>query len=153
MPLFKDEISKDIKHMEDEMEKVFRHLSTFRNYFFPSPVHKPWHPYTDVYETQTDLIIKVELAGIKKEDMEIFTQKDKLIIRGIRKETCREGKIAYRQMEINYGPFEAIIPLLIPIDEKKPTKAAISNGILEIRLPKAKKGKTHHIKILRIIVR
>jgi HSP20 family protein len=147
MPLFKDEISKDIKQMEDEMEKVFRHLSTFRNYFFPSPLHKPWHPYTDVYETQTDLIIKVELAGVRKEDVKIFTEEDKLIIHGIRRETCPEGKIAYRQMEINYGPFEAIIPLIIPIDEKKPINSTIINGILEVKLPKAKEGKIHHIKI------
>lgn len=148
MPFFKDEISKDIKQMEDEMEKVFRHISTFRNYFFPSPLHKPWHPYTDVYETRTDLIIKMELAGIKKQDVKIFTEENRLIIRGIRREICREGKIAYRQMEINYGPFEAIIPLFTPIDEKKLISATITNGILEVKLPKAKTGKIHHFKII-----
>lgn len=148
MPFFKDEISKDIKQMEEEMEKVFRHLSTFRNYFFPSPLHKPWHPYTDVYETQTDLIIKVELAEVKKEDIKIFTAEDKLVIRGIRREICQEGKIAYRQMEINYGPFEAIVPLSISINEKKPLKANLTNGILEIKLPKkAKEGRISHARI------
>ncbi len=146
MPFFKDEISKDIKQMEDEMEKVFRHLSTFRNYFFPSPLHKPWHPYTDVYETQTDLVIKVELAGVKKEDIEIFTEEDRIDNPRNQKRNFKEGKIAYHQMEINYGPFEVIVPLITPIDEKKPIKATLSNGILEVKLPKAKEGKIQHIK-------
>ena len=100
-----------------------------------------------LYETQKDLVIKVELAGVKKEDIKIFNEEDRLIIHGIRRETCPEGKIAYRQMEINYGPFEAIIQLITPIDEKKPISATISNGILEVKLPKAKEGKIHHIKI------
>jgi HSP20 family protein len=147
MPSFKDEISKDIGQMEEEMEKVFRHLSTFRNYFFPCPLQKPWHPYTDVYETQTDLVIKVELAGVKKEDLEIFTEEDRLIIRGIRREISQEGKIAYRQMEINYGPFEVIVPLVTPIDGKKQIKATLINGILQVILSKAKEGTVHHIKI------
>lgn len=147
MPLFKDKISKSIKQMEDEMEKVFRHLSTFRNCFFPSPLHKPWHPYTDVYETKTDLVIKVELAGVEKEDIKIFTQEDNIIIHGTRKETCTEGKTTYRQMEINYEVFETIISLGIPVDAKKPLKVTATNGILEIRLPKTKKNQVKNIKI------
>lgn len=147
MPSHKDDISKEIRRMEDEMEKVFRHFSTFRTSFFISPFPKPWHPPTDVYETQTDLVIKVELAGVKKEDLEIFTEEDRLIIRGTRRETSQEGKIAYRQMEINYGPFEAIVPLFIPIDGKKQIKAILNNGILQIKLSKAKEGNVQYIRI------
>jgi HSP20 family protein len=147
MSFFKDEISKDIKKMEAEMEKVFRHISTFRNSFFNSPFHKLWHPYTDVYETQSELIIKVELAGVKKEDLDIFAEDNKLIIRGVRRETTQEGKTAYCQMEMNYGPFETIIPLAMPIDEKKGIKAVLSNGILQVNLPKSNEGSTQHIKI------
>jgi len=138
MNSFKDEISKDIKQMEDEMEKVFRHLSTFRNYFFPSPLNKPWHPYTDVYETKDDLVIKIELAGIKKENIKIFLGENRIIIRGERQETLQKNKISYRQMEINYGVFESVIPIAIPIDKKKPFKTAVKDGILEVRMKKAK---------------
>ena len=147
MPSFKDEMSKDIEEMENEMEKVFRHLSTFRNSFFSSSMHKPWHPYTDVYETQTELVIKVELAGVKKEDLEIFTENGKLIIRGIRRETHQEKKIAYRQMEINYGLFETVVPLAIPIDDKIKIKAILNDGILKVKLPKSKEGGVYQVKI------
>lgn len=134
----KDGISKEIKKVETDIKRIFRHFSSFKTSFFISPLPHLWYPYTDIYETKTDLVVKVEIAGVNKEDIEIFTQGDRLIIRGIRKEISQENKIAYRQMEINYGAFESVIPIFIPIDLKKPFKATVNNGILEVRIPKAK---------------
>ncbi len=145
MPNKKDEISKEIKRVETDIKRVFRHFSSFRTSFFASPLPQLWYPYTDIYETKTDLVIKVEVAGIKKEDIEIFTEKDRLIIRGTRKETSKESKTAYRQMEINYGSFESVIPLVVPINEKKPLKATVNNGILELRLPKLKQNQVKRV--------
>ncbi|HIE43779.1 MAG TPA: Hsp20/alpha crystallin family protein [Candidatus Omnitrophica bacterium] len=147
MSNLRDEISKEISRMESEMERIFRHFSTFRTSFSSSPLPHPWRPFTDAYETQSHLVVNVELAGVKKEELEIFTEEDTLIIRGVRREAPHEGKISYRQMEINYGPFEVIISLMIPIDEKKGIKATLKDGILQIKLPKAKEGKVQHIKI------
>jgi len=146
MANLKDDISKEIRRMEGDMEKLFRDFSLFRTSFFSSTPHKPWRPFIDVYETQDDLVIKVELAGVSKAEVGIALENDELLIRGVRKEKAVKSKISYHQMEINYGPFEAIIPLPIPVEQEK-VNANFSNGILEITLPKIKEKTERQIKI------
>ena len=96
-----------------------------------------WTPNTDVYETPEFLIVKMELAGIRKDDVEITMQDRLLIVRGYRQDNCphRRGRCSFRQMEIDYGYFERRI-LMPSLVDAGLAQAQFSNGILHIELPK-----------------
>jgi HSP20 family protein len=93
-----------------------------------------WVPNTDVYATENGLVIKVELAGMKREDLELTVEANKLRISGHRPDGCRAPKCKFLVMEINYGAFESIIELPSGYDLSL-AKAAYQNGFLRIDVP------------------
>lgn len=101
---------------------------------------RAWQPPTDIYETDTEIIIKIEIAGIKPEALDIKLNEDQLNIKGERVDRKTQGKRVFRQMEINYGRFERDIIIHGAYDGQN-TKAAYKNGFLEIIIAKAKKSK------------
>jgi HSP20 family protein len=93
-----------------------------------------WVPNTDVYTTDTGLVIKVELAGMRREDLELTVQGTRLRISGHRPDGCRTSKCTFLIMEINYGPFESVIELPPGYDLQQ-AKAAYQNGFLRVDVP------------------
>ena len=93
-----------------------------------------WVPNTDVYVTESGLVIKVELAGMKSENLEINVEGNRLRISGSRPDCCRGPKCSFLMMEINYGPFERLIELPAGYDLSQ-AKAAYLNGFLRIDVP------------------
>src|SRR5687768_9118214 len=96
-----------------------------------------WIPNTDVFVTSDrSLIINVELAGMRREDLEITIDGNRLMISGQRPDGGRSGtsKCSFLVMEINYGPFECVIE--IPAGyELSQAKAAYQNGFLRVEVP------------------
>ena len=78
--------------------------------------HSAWTPNTDVYETPDGLVVKLEIAGIEKDDLEITLNDRLLLVRGHRKDPCREKRCSFRQMEIDYGAFERRIVIPRSVD-------------------------------------
>jgi HSP20 family protein len=76
-----------------------------------------WSPPTDVYETEENCVIKVEVAGMRDEDFEVAFEKNILIIRGQRPD--RHEKRAYHQMEIGFGRFEIAVEIPVVVDIEK----------------------------------
>src|SRR5437899_12059425 len=90
-----------------------------------------WVPNTDVYVIDSGLVIKVELAGMKREDLELTIEGNRLRISGQRPDGCRSPKCKFLVMEINYGAFESVIELPAGYDLTH-AKAAYQNGFLRI---------------------
>jgi HSP20 family protein len=101
-----------------------------------SAPHSAWTPNTDVYETPETLVVKVEIAGIDKNDLEITLNDRLLLVRGHRKDPCRQRRCSFRQMEIDYGYFERRIVIPRSVDGSR-VRAQFHNGFLHIELPKA----------------
>jgi HSP20 family protein len=96
-----------------------------------------WVPNTDVYKTDTGIVVKVELPGMKPENLEITVDEGSLLrIRGDRPDCCRAAKCSFLVMEISYGPFESEIELPDGYDLSK-AKAVYVNGFLRIDVPAA----------------
>jgi HSP20 family protein len=93
-----------------------------------------WVPNTDVYVRDGGLVIKVELAGMRKEDLELTIEGSRLKINGHRPDGCRATKCRFLVMEISYGAFETIIELP-PGYDLNLAKAAYQNGFLRIDAP------------------
>ena len=98
--------------------------------------HSAWTPNTDVYETPDALIVKMEIAGIEKNDLEITLNDRLLLVRGHRKDPCRQRRCSFRQMEIDYGYFERRIVIPRMVDGRR-VRAQFHNGFLHIELPKS----------------
>jgi HSP20 family protein len=80
------------------------------------------------------LVVKVELAGMRSEHLEITVADNRLRISGNRPDGCRAGKCSFLVMEINYGPFESVLELPPGYDLSQ-AKAAYLNGFLRIDVP------------------
>ncbi len=93
-----------------------------------------WAPNTDVYLTEEGLVIRVELAGMRREDLELTVENQQLTISGHRTDGCRTGKCSFVVMEINYGPFETTLDLPAGYDLTK-ARASYQNGFLRIDVP------------------
>ena len=106
-----------------------------------------WVPNTDVYVTDSGLVIKVELAGMKSENLEINVEGNRLRITGNRPDCCRASKCSFLVMEINYGPFESLIQIP-PGYELSQAKAAYLNGFLRIDVPVAVSKKSTKVPIV-----
>jgi HSP20 family protein len=93
-----------------------------------------WRPPTDVYETDNDIVVKVEVAGMAEDDFSITFVDRSLAVAGVRRDPS--AKLGYHQMEIPYGEFhtEVYVPEAIDVDG---IEASYSNGFLTVTLPKA----------------
>ena len=104
-----------------------------------------WNPNTDVYSTESGLVIKVELAGMRSENLEITVEGQRLRISGHRPDGCRAPKCNFLQMAISYGPFETTLELPSGCDLSQ-AKAAYVNGFLRIDVPLTQgRGKTSKV--------
>ena len=129
-----DSLFDRIKKLNMEMESHFYSLFSPKHPL-QSISQEKWHPYTDVYETKDALVIKMELAGVKKEDLSVRLYQDRLMIRGMRKDFPPGEKRIYYQMEINYSEFERAIILPESLG-KVDVKAEYKDGFLMITLSK-----------------
>ncbi len=92
-----------------------------------------WSPPTDLYETEENCVIKVEVAGMRDEDFEVEFEDHLLMIRGHRPDL--NEKRAYHQMEIRFGHFEIAVEVPVLVDLEKAV-AQYKDGFLLILLPK-----------------
>jgi HSP20 family protein len=94
-----------------------------------------WSPPTDVYETDTGFVVRVEVAGMCQSDFSVNVEKNCLIISGTRAE--RTERRAYRQMEIRFGEFSTSVELPAQVDVER-AEAGYEDGFLTVILPKNK---------------
>ncbi|HOE95755.1 MAG TPA: Hsp20/alpha crystallin family protein [Candidatus Sumerlaeota bacterium] len=94
-----------------------------------------WNPPTDIYETEEAAIIRMEVAGLDENQLNIITQGELLIVRGRRDRQLPHRKINYHLMEVHYGGFERLFAFSFPLDEKK-IKATYERGFLTIEVPR-----------------
>lgn len=121
-----------IRRMQTEMEEMFYQLCRY-----PLSLKKnSWYPLTDIYELPEIIIVKIELPGVKKEDITITLEDDnKLYVQGIRKELNPEKGLIYHLLEINYGYFERMIFLPVSTREED-IKVNLEDGFLYITILK-----------------
>ena len=98
-----------------------------------------WVPNTDVFVTQDGLVVKVELAGINQEDIELVLDDSRLIVRGERRDPNRCTSSKFIVAEIQDGAFECVIDLPPGFDLSS-AKAKYNNGFLRIEVPDAPTG-------------
>jgi Molecular chaperone (small heat shock protein) len=107
---------------------------------------RTWQPPIDVYETDGEVVVLVELAGVKEDEIEVIVHDNILIVRGERRDIKQGIRRTYSQMEILWGPFEREIILPTNVNVER-IKAFYDRGFLEIVLPKLGDEEPRHIDI------
>lgn len=92
-----------------------------------------WRPPTDVFEIEDAIVVRVEIAGMREQDITILLDGRVLSVRGTRSEVPERR--AYHQMEISFGEFVSDIELPYPVIVDQ-VQAIYDNGFLRIVLPR-----------------
>jgi HSP20 family protein len=103
-----------------------------------------WAPPLDVYEDKNSLIVKAELPGFKKEELDISLHQGTLSISGERRTEHKEGESS--RSESFFGRFQRTFTLPKPVDGQK-VSASYVDGILTITLPKTEESKPKQIEV------
>ena len=97
------------------------------------PSGRLWNPAADVYRSNEGWIVKVDLAGICSDDLELELDGPSLRIRGCRRDTFYTQGLTYQQMEITYSRFEKTIQFPCPLDATS-LEHDYHDGFLIVRL-------------------
>ncbi len=92
-----------------------------------------WRPPTDVYETENEVVVRIEIAGMREDDFTIYLEGRSLQVRGMRADI--PGRRSYHQMEIRHGEFSSEVTLPFDVNLEN-IEAVYSAGFLKINLPK-----------------
>lgn len=139
------DIFSEFERIRERMEQAWRQMiGPPGSPRFCPPVMEP---PADVYETNDEVVVVIELAGIAEQDVSLSVDGKMLTVSGERlAQQGRPGRL-YSQMEICYGPFQRTFVLPAEVD---PTKAAATygNGFLEITLPKVRRQVSRQVRIV-----
>ena len=94
-----------------------------------------WRPTTDVYETSDEIVIKMAVAGLRPEDVEVLVEGNTVVIRGVRPDRCPKTKESVHRIEIPYGRFERRVRIEAPFDRDGVTYT-YGDGFLNVVAPK-----------------
>lgn len=137
----------EFSKLDPDVRKIFSDFFIHENpLLMVTEIH--WQPNTDIYETSKGIIIKMEIAGVKKEDIDITYKRNKIIVRGVRHDYSIPDRIQCKQIEINYGEFERIINFEHSSSDRtidfENIKATYRDGMLFIFVPFLKIIKPEH---------
>jgi len=134
----------------------FEQLSSLRNEinrFFETPfengtsdVLNLWAPALDLYEDKDSLVLRAELPGMKKEDIDISLHENTVTISGERRNEKKYDASETSRQERSFGRFTRSLALPKTVDATK-VKATYVDGILTVTLPKAEEAKPRQIEI------
>jgi HSP20 family protein len=139
---------KELEEMRKDMDRLFE------DFFAPVRRRRGWIrpevgvvvPNIEMYDRKNEIVVKAELPGVKKEDIDLTITKDSLTMKGEVKKEEEIKEEDYYACERSYGSFTRTIALPVEVDSEK-AKASFKNGVLEIVLPKREEAKPKEIKI------
>lgn len=151
MRIRRSDLYQDLELVQREMERLFsdmwgRHPSGLLC------AQDTWRPPTDVFATATDLVVKIELAGMREQDIDVVLDDKMLLVSGFRPDNRPLERLSYFQMGVNYGHFCLQIFLPWPVDEEGAT-ANYEDGFLEIHLPRRSREPEEAARRVEIAVR
>jgi HSP20 family protein len=141
----------DLPRWERDMDRMMED-------FFDRRRMRPWWPWSrgesmetatpavDLYEQKDEIVVKAELPGIDKNNVEVNISNHHLTIKGEKKKEEEVKEENYYRSERSYGAFVRTLELPADVQQEK-VKASFKDGILEVRLPKTEEAKTKEIKV------
>ena len=133
-----------VTSLRDEINRLFD--GPFADRTRSTDLFNRWTPALDLYEDKDNLIVKAELPGMKKEDIDISFHDGTLTISGERKHEEKQEDAETCRSERFFGRFHRTLALPKPVQSDK-AKAAYEDGILTVTLPKTEEAKPKQIEV------
>jgi HSP20 family protein len=138
---------------EREVDRLFDDLRRFSwpslwhpERLFPGVGLRLQMPAVDVYEEKDQVIVKAELPGMGKDDIQVNLTGTTLTLKGEKKKEEEIKEHDYYRCERSYGSFTRTVELPIEVKGEE-VKASFKDGVLEIRLPKSEEARRKQIKV------
>jgi len=144
MPIVKVDPFRELSAMQDRVARLFgdAYLRDEDTGFRGS-----WAPAVDIFETEThDLVLKAELPGMTREDIEVIVENSTLVLKGSKTFDAAVKEENYRRVERTYGTFHRSFTLPNTVDASKVT-ADYKNGVLTVKLPFREEAKPRTINV------
>jgi len=120
------------RQMTSEFDRLFDNWPSFRAPALPEPAG--WSPKIDVFVQDNRLVTRVDLPGMKKEDVSVEVTDGHLTLSGERKRETEEKRDDFYRIEREHGRFYRAIPLPEGV-KLEDVKATFSDGVLEVSTP------------------
>ncbi|MFQ6039491.1 MAG: Hsp20/alpha crystallin family protein [Candidatus Poribacteria bacterium] len=138
---------RELDELREEMDRLFertfgRTLPVHRE----TPVIRGWAPAVDMFERENEVVLRAEVPGMAKEDIDISVSGNTLTISGERKTEEEIKDEDYYHCERSYGRFQRALSLPQGVDAEN-IKASYKNGILEVTIPKQEEAKPKKIEV------
>jgi HSP20 family protein len=130
--------------LRDEIDRLFE--SPLAELTRTTQLLSGWTPAVDLFEDKDNFVIRAELPGMKKEDIDISLHGDVLTLSGERKEQEVFDKAETYRAERFLGRFQRSVTLPFAVDSKK-VQASYRDGILNVTLPKTEEAKPKQIEV------
>lgn len=140
----------------EEMDRLF---DAFSSHHWFRPFQMEWPrlnkaalpfegkmPDVDIIERDDEIVLKAEMPGVDKKDIDISVTQNSVTIKGTTSHEEKEEKGDYYRCEIARGSYARTMSLPADVDETK-SKASYKDGVLQLTLPKLQKSKRHSIKV------
>ncbi len=133
-----------LSSLHDEIDRLFE--APLAEFARQHNVFGGWSPALDIYEQKDNVVVRAELPGMKKEDIDVSLHENTLSISGERKhEESHKDEAMYRS-ERFFGRFQRSVVLPTPVAVDK-IKAQYKDGVLTVTLPKAEEAKPKQINV------
>lgn len=140
---FKKLPPKDFFEMEKQIGRMMRNMSFLR---VPPLENERWLPAADVYESDHEIIVCVDVSGVDPQNISVIAEQNSLTVSGNRSVVLQENIKNIHQLEIERGSFKRTISMPVDIDVTE-TLSVCKNGYLFVKLPKQKKKGRFKVKI------
>jgi HSP20 family protein len=130
--------------LRDEVDRLFE--APIAELARSSQILSGWTPALDLYEDRDNLYVRIELPGMRKEDLELSLHDGSLSISGERKNEERFSEAEVYRAERFFGRFQRTVTLPTAVAADK-VKAQYTDGILTVTLPKTEEAKPKHIEL------
>lgn len=135
----------DLLSLQQEMNRLFE--GTIGRGVQIGLLSTDFVPPVDVLRDSEKVVVKVDLPGMKKEDLDLTVVNNRLFIRGEKKQEAREEKDQHlHRVERFFGTFERVIDLPNPVDADK-IRATFVDGVLEVHAPLREEARPRHISV------
>lgn len=150
------QLQRAAKRIMSPYEEMERLLDEFRSSSWLRPFRDrmadlalPWEgklPKLDIVDRDEEVLVRVEVPGVKKEDLEIAVTGNLFTVKGQTRREEKEEKGDYYRCEVSQGSFVRSVALPAEVDDSR-AKAQLKDGMLEVTLPKVEKAKKRAIDI------
>jgi HSP20 family protein len=104
------------------------------------------YPVVDVFDNDNEIVVRADIPGVEKDKIEISVTEDALTIKGCKEGSKEDKEKNYYRSERSYGCFQRAIGLPSEVEHDK-INATYTDGVLEVKLPKAEKAKPKQISV------